>query len=72
MKNLLFVLSLFLTMSFISNSDETVYICDSSTSVAYHQTKSCRGLGKCTHEIIAVPKSKAISTYEKRACKICY
>lgn len=72
MKKLLFALTLLLTMSFIGKGDETVYVCDSSTSVAYHKTKTCSGLNRCTHEIITVTKTKAIDTYGKRACKICY
>ena len=63
-------LSLFFIISF--SSDTTVYVCDSSTSVAYHETKLCRGLNACTHTIIAVTQTKAINSYGKRACKICY
>lgn len=48
-----------------------VYVCDSSTSVAYHDTKTCRGLNKCSHEIIYITKTDAIAK-GKRACKICY
>jgi hypothetical protein len=57
--------------SFKSNGDK-VYVCDSKTSVAYHATKGCRGLNKCTHEIIHITKTEATNTYRKRACKICY
>lgn len=71
LKNLFLSLSLLISVSFIS-ADETVYVCDSSTSVAYHQKKNCSGLNRCTHEIITVTKTKAIDTYGKRACKICY
>lgn len=49
-----------------------VYVCKSSTSVAYHAKQSCRGLSKCTHEVIKVTKTEATNTYRKRACKICY
>ena len=49
-----------------------VYVCDSSTSVAYHSSKSCKGLNRCTHQIIEVSKQDAIDKYGKRACKICY
>lgn len=71
LKNLILPLSILISLSFIS-ADETVYICDSETSIAYHQKKSCSGLNRCTHEIITVTKTKAIDTYRKRACKICY
>jgi hypothetical protein len=64
------ILSLFFITSFSYNS--TVYLCDSSTSIAYHQVKSCRGLKACTHSIIAVSQTKAFNEYEKKPCKICY
>lgn len=58
--------------SFTSRSIDYVYVCDSKTSVAYHQTKTCRGLNRCTHTIIKVTKTEATDTYFKRACKVCY
>lgn len=51
---------------------EKVYICNSSTAVAYHDDRSCRGLNKCTHGILEVTKKEAIDKYGRRACKICY
>lgn len=51
---------------------QKVYVCNSSTSVAYHQDRDCRGLGRCRHEIIYVTQEEAVNTYGKRACKICY
>ena len=58
-----------LIMSFSSNSN--VYVCDSSTSVAYHASDSCKGLNKCSHKIISLSVADATSR-GKRACKICY
>jgi len=49
-----------------------VYVCDSKTSYAYHSPKDCRGLSRCTHEIIKVTESEAKNTYYKRACKLCW
>lgn len=49
-----------------------VYICNSSTSVAYHSKKDCRGLNRCTHTIIEVSEEKAAKEYSKRKCKVCY
>ena len=54
------------------SSESSVYVCDSSTSVAYHSSSDCRGLNKCTHTIIRVSQNDAINKYGKRACKICY
>ena len=50
---------------------EKVYVCDSSTSVAYHSKNDCRGLKKCKHEVIYITKPEAVKK-GKRACKICY
>ena len=56
-----------------SGVEEEVYICVSKNAVAYHKSKNqCRGLGKCTHDIIKVTKEDAIRKYKYRACKICY
>src|SRR4051812_25883342 len=49
-----------------------VYVCYSKTLYAYHSTKDCRGLNRCTHEIIKITESDAINTYYKRACKECW
>lgn len=48
-----------------------VYVCDSSTSVAYHAYENCKGLNKCTHAIVFVTKEEAVNM-GKRACRICY
>lgn len=53
-------------------STEKVFICNSSSAVAYHDTKLCNGLNRCTHEILEVTKKEAIDKYGRRACKICY
>lgn len=72
MKKVLLLSALLLVGFAFKGSDAKVFVCDSSTSVAYHSSKNCRGLQKCTHEIINVPKNDAINVYGKRACKICY
>ena len=48
-----------------------VYICNSNTAYAYHSTKSCRGLNRCSHDILKVSLSEAVNTYRRRPCKIC-
>lgn len=50
---------------------ETVYVCMSKSSVAYHSRGNCAGINRCTHEV------KQMSTVEaqklgKRACQKCY
>lgn len=51
---------------------DNVYVCDTKTSVAYHSTKDCKGLNRCSHEIIHVSKADAVNVYGKRECKLCY
>jgi len=51
---------------------DSVYVCNSTTSVAYHSSSTCRGLNRCTHKIVKVTKKEAVETYGKRACKICF
>lgn len=50
---------------------DSVYICYSSTSYAYHSSPNCRGLNRCTHEIIKVSLEDAKNKYNHRPCKIC-
>lgn len=48
-----------------------VYICLSPKAYRYHKNRSCRGLNKCSYNIILVP----VSTAENRGytpCNICY
>jgi hypothetical protein len=66
----------FTTNSRINNSNaqtsqDSVYICKSSSAYAYHSTLECRGLQHCTHGIIKVSLYDAIHVYGHRACKIC-
>jgi hypothetical protein len=83
MKKVLFTLLLFVTLTGVftscvndskpsdSNTTETVYVCNSETSYAYHKSSNCRGLSNCTHEVIKVTVTEA-KRKNKRPCKICY
>jgi hypothetical protein len=64
---LIFILS----MTLYSPTGTKVFICDSPSSVAYHSTKYCRGLQKCTHEVLEVYETEA-QNKDLRPCKICY
>jgi len=37
---------------------DKVFVCKSSTSVAYHVKKACRGIKSCTHEVVEVELKK--------------
>jgi len=52
--------------------ESSVYVCLSRSAVAYHNSSSCRGLNRCTHQIKSMSRSLAIKNYGLRACKICY
>ena len=54
-----------------TNNEEKVYICTGSSSKRYHKSSSCRGLKRCSGEIIRVSKSDAIER-GKTPCRICY
>ena len=49
---------------------DTVYICVSPTAHAYHISRECRGLKKCTHQIKEVSVEKAVAKGYKK-CKVC-
>lgn len=48
-----------------------VYICNNKNTSVYHVSKTCKALKKCTHEIITVSQTDAVSKHGKRACKLC-
>ncbi|KUG08503.1 hypothetical protein [Solirubrum puertoriconensis] len=52
-------------------SAQTVYVCISKSSVAYHSSDGCAGLNRCTHEVRAMSVSAA-QDMGKRACQKCY
>ena len=73
MKKLITILSIFVLLtSFTFVKDDNVYICNSTTAVAYHSIENCRGLNKCTHGVIKITKTDALNKYDRRACKIYY
>jgi hypothetical protein len=64
-------ISIILLLGAFTPAVEKVYVCDSKSSVAYHEKKDCSGLKKCKHEIIYITKTEA-QNKGKRPCKICY
>lgn len=53
-----------------SDSD-IVYICTGSSSTRYHATSTCRGLSRCSGNIVKVTRKQAEDTYKRTPCKIC-
>lgn len=70
MKKALFLLSLSILFS-TCNPDKNVYVCTGSSSVAYHKTKTCKGLRNCGSEIKSITPKEA-KEMNRRPCKICY
>lgn len=68
LKSIFAILSIVLLSSF--NLSRTVYVCYSTTSVAYHGIDNCRGLNSCSHTIKSMSVSEAIEL-GKRPCKVC-
>lgn len=53
------------------DAEEYVYICTGPSSKRYHKTDRCRGLNRCSGEVIRISKAKAIDQ-DKTPCRICY
>jgi hypothetical protein len=52
---------------------EYVYICLGPKAYAYHSDYNCRGLQRCTHQIIRTTKDSAINYYNRsKPCSYCY
>ena len=48
----------------------TVYVCDSKTAKAYHSSKTCTGLTKCSGTVKEMAKADAEKA-GKTPCKMC-
>ena len=55
-----------------ARTDANVYICDSKTAKAYHKGEDCRGLNRCTHEVVKVTKREAEEEYGRVPCQVCH
>lgn len=63
---------LLFTMLFCSSvGSQGVYICTGPTAYAYHKTKTCRGLPRCSGEIKEISLVQAKND-NRKACKLCY
>ena len=52
-------------------AEPIVYICTGSKAYTYHKTNRCRGLNRCSGNVVAVSLSKA-KQMDRRPCKLCY
>ncbi len=50
-----------------------VYICTGPRSVCYHKYSTCRGLSRCSTEILSVSIQEATNEKNhRRECHVCY
>ena len=54
----------------VKSESDIVYICTGPKAKVYHKYKDCKGLNRCSGDVISVTLEKAKKT--RRACKICY
>jgi len=66
----LFTLLLLSSFTF-ENSSSSVYICTGPKAKVYHSVSTCRGMSRCSGNIVRVSLAKA-EKMGRRECKICY
>jgi hypothetical protein len=73
MKKLTLTLVTFLLFSSfaLENSSTTVYICTGPKAKLYHSSSTCRGMNRCSGEVVGVNLAKA-EKMGRRECKICW
>jgi hypothetical protein len=73
MKKLALTLVTFLLFSSftLENSSSTVYICTGPKAKVYHSVSTCRGLNRCSGNVVSVTLAKA-EKLGRRECKICW
>jgi len=66
------LVTLLLLSSFsLESSPYTVYICTGPKAKVYHSVSTCRGLNRCSGEVVGVSLAKA-KKMGRRECKICW
>jgi hypothetical protein len=58
----------FLILSFKGEREDKVFVCISPDAPVYHFDKYCRGLARCSHQIIITSRTEAINKYNRRLC----
>lgn len=70
LKRALLSLSLVAICAFAAPKSK-VYICVSPRAYAYHETKACKCLNRCTHEIREVTLEEAKKAGKDKPCGCC-
>jgi len=72
MRNVLLIWLIAFAFESPVSKEETVLICTGNSAYAYHK-EYCRGLKRCSREVIRVSKKEAVEQYGmKKACGYCY
>jgi len=66
----IFTLILFASFS-AAHTNSTVYICTGPKAKVYHSVSTCRGMNRCSGDIVSVSITKA-KKMGRRECKICW
>jgi len=53
------------------SNDNSVYLCNGPESKAYHKTRHCQGLKRCTTDIESTDIATAMARH-RRECGYCY
>lgn len=48
-----------------------VYVCTGPTARTYHATPNCRGLSRCSGDVVELSEDEAVDELQRRPCKIC-
>ncbi len=65
MRKLILLVTILTLTSFCQIVDRTVYLCKGPESYAYHYTKTCRGLSRCSTDLEKTTESEAIKIKRK-------
>ncbi len=57
-----------LCSSFTTNETSYVYICHSQSAYSYHYKQDCKGLSRCTHDVLKVTLEDAKTKYKRKLC----
>lgn len=62
---------LFAVCGAVSTADSSVYICTGPYATKYHSTPECKGLNRCSGDVVKMSMDKAKES-GYTACKICW
>jgi hypothetical protein len=67
-----FLAIVFVLLCIAGCNDGKVYICNGPKSKAYHKTKHCQGLKRCSTDIEITDMETAKMKLHRKSCNYCY